>query len=73
MKITAAAFLRAVLRQDASNTDGAVADFSKVIEINPQHAEPYADRGLARLGQVLDSEAQKDFDKYLELTSGMKS
>lgn len=36
------------------------------------YADAYADRGLARLSQNLDDEAQKDFDKYLELNKDMK-
>ncbi len=65
--------LIATTRQATGDVDGAIADFSKTIEINTQYAEAYADRGLAKLGKGLDTEAQRDFDKYLELKSDMKS
>ena len=35
-------------KSQQGNYQGAIADFNQAIEINPQHANPYYNRGLAR-------------------------
>ncbi|HEX8887691.1 MAG TPA: tetratricopeptide repeat protein, partial [Pyrinomonadaceae bacterium] len=47
--------------------------YSKALEINPQYAEAYGNRGLTRLLQGKDAEAQKDFDKCFKLNSSLKA
>ena len=52
--------------------DGALADLNKAIEIAPQYAKGYGDRGLIRLlrGEATDAEA--DFKKCFELDSALE-
>jgi hypothetical protein len=45
----------------------AEADFNQVIELIPQWADGYAQRGLVRLLLGKKSEAEQDFDKCLIL------
>ena len=44
----------------------------KAIEVDPQYTEAYASRGLILLARNLDADAQKDFDKYLQLNPAAK-
>jgi tetratricopeptide (TPR) repeat protein len=53
--------------------DGAIADSTKAIELKPNYAEAYADRGLTKLGQGKDAEAQQDLDTALKLDSSLKT
>jgi len=61
-----------VLQQAQTDIDGAIADYSKAIEINSEYADAYAERGLALLGKGLDKDADKDFARYLELNKDGK-
>jgi len=47
-------------------------DFTHAIELEPQLANAYAHRGLARLLQGRASDAQSDFDLYLSLGGNSK-
>ena len=42
-------------------------DCNKAIEINPEFAAAYENRGFLKLRQGQDAEAQRDFDKLFEL------
>ena len=64
---------RGAARVEKGDVDGAIADFTKAIEINPQFAQAYGNRGLARLAQANDAEARQDFDKCFSLDSTLKS
>ena len=52
--------------------DGAIADCTRAIEIDPRGPIAYAVRGLARLGREEDAEAEQDFTKCLELDGSLK-
>ena len=60
------------MRSARGDLDGALADFAKVIELDPNHAKAYANRGLIMLRRRQDTEAQKQLDKALELDSSLK-
>jgi regulator of sirC expression with transglutaminase-like and TPR domain len=47
-------------------------DFTQVIKLNPRDAQAYLDRGLVRILQMQDVEAQQDFDACLRLQPGLK-
>jgi Tfp pilus assembly protein PilF len=51
----------------------AVADFSRVLEIDPNMVLAYTNRGLTLLLQGKDSEAEKDFEKARSLAPDMKA
>jgi tetratricopeptide (TPR) repeat protein len=58
---------RGIARAKLGDLDGAIADFSKVIEIDSQEAQAYYNRGYARhLKKDLDG-AIADYTKYIEL------
>jgi hypothetical protein len=57
--------LRVCSRHRASNS-------VRKIELNPQSAEAYAGRGILRLPQQRDAEAQADFDQCLKLDPTVK-
>ena len=52
---------------------GAIADFDKAIELNPKYARAYGDRGITRLLQGKDAEAQQDFARGFHLDPGMRT
>jgi Tfp pilus assembly protein PilF len=53
--------------------DGALKDFANAIQLDPRHARAHANRGIVLLLRKQDVEAQKEFDKALELDSSLKS
>jgi len=53
--------------------EGAIAAYSKAIEVKPDYAMAYANRGLCQLYEGKDAEAQKDFDRSLEINAGLKN
>ncbi len=46
----------------------ALADFNRAIQISPQHAQAYYNRGLAYQNLGQQQQADADFAKYKELT-----
>lgn len=65
--------LRAKAKFLKKDFDGSVADFGMVIKLEPKSANAYLGRGLALLSIGKDIEAQKDFDKFLELAPNEKA
>ena len=53
--------------------DRAIADLDRAIEIAPQYAKAYGDRGLLRLMKGQDAEAELDFKKCFELDKTLES
>lgn len=49
------------------NLDGAIVDFTKVIELDPRHVEAWSERGLAKHKKGLHDEAIEDFSRALYL------
>jgi Flp pilus assembly protein TadD len=67
-----ARYERGILRGAKGDLDGALADFAKVIELDPRHAKAYANRGMIMLLRRQDTEAQKQLDTAVELDSSLK-
>jgi Flp pilus assembly protein TadD len=49
-----------------------LADFAKVIELDPRHAKAYANRGMIKLLRRQDVDAQKELDRAMELDSSLR-
>jgi tetratricopeptide (TPR) repeat protein len=64
---------RGVVRYSKGDYDGAIADFTKAITLNPSFAVAYGDRGLTQLHKGKDAEAKQDIKKAIELDPKMKS
>src|SRR5262249_7287666 len=56
---------RGAARARLGDLAGADADFSKVLELQPEYDPGYRDRRLVRLRQGRAAEAQQDFDAFL--------
>jgi tetratricopeptide (TPR) repeat protein len=52
---------------------GAVYHYGKAIEVKPDYAMAFANRGLCRLYEGDDDEAQKDFDRAKEIDGNLKA
>lgn len=57
------------MRGAKGDLNGAISDFTKAIELNPQSANAHANRGLILLLRGRDADAQKDFDAALKMDS----
>jgi tetratricopeptide (TPR) repeat protein len=57
---------------DTGNYDGAIAAYTKSLELNPRMAEAYGSRGLVLLKLGKDAQAQADLDKCFELNSSLR-
>jgi len=63
---------RGKARLAKDDADGAIADFTKAIELDSKSALFYANRGMALLMKGKEAEAQRDFDRCLELSPSFK-
>jgi Flp pilus assembly protein TadD len=54
---------------DAGDLDGAISDFGKTIELNPQNAQAHANRGIILLLRGRDATAQQEFETALKMDS----
>ncbi len=54
-------------RLNRGDIDGAIADYSRAIEINPEFAEAYANRGVARERKGDLAGAKADYAKSIEI------
>lgn len=59
--------LRGKILTATGDLNGALNDLNASIKSNPTMLAPYADRGIALLLLGRDEDAQKDFDKYLQM------
>ena len=59
--------LRAQAKLRMKDWGGAAADYDAAVRLDPKFPDAYLFRGLVLLNQHKDAEAQKDFDKFLEL------
>ena len=58
---------RGTVKAVLKNYEGAIEDFSKVIELDSNYAVAYQNRGYAKKGMNDLVGAQKDFDRAIEL------
>lgn len=59
---------RGVARQKKGDLDGALADFSQAIELNPQDSTAYNNRGLAQMAKGDLDSALADYDRALQIS-----
>ncbi len=62
--------LRGVLRQDKGDLEGAIDDFSRAIDLDPDHAASWNNRGNARIERGDLAGAADDFTRAIELDPG---
>ncbi|MEK6662206.1 MAG: hypothetical protein AABY63_10035, partial [candidate division NC10 bacterium] len=60
-------------QEGGGDLTGAIADFDEAIELNSTYARAYGDRGITRLVQGKDAEAQQDFARCFDLDPGMRT
>ena len=63
---------RGIKRFDKGDFDGAIADFTKVISLDPKNASAYFSRGINKLEKGNDNEAEQDLAKAIELNPNLK-
>ena len=54
------------------DVEGAIADFSQAIKIDPHHPEAYVNRGLLLLQQGMKAEAERDFARSIAVKPSLK-
>jgi len=59
--------------QGKKDYDGAIYEYGKAIEAKPDYAMAYANRGLCHLYLNSDADAQKDFDRSVEINAELKN
>jgi tetratricopeptide (TPR) repeat protein len=67
------AFGKGSARDAREAVEGAIADFTKAIELDAGLAAAYAGRGVMLLAQGKHAEAERDFTRGLALDPGMKA
>lgn len=60
-------YSRGVARGEKGDSDGAIADFTKAVELNPQFAEAYYNRGVARFHKGDADGAIADYTRAIEI------
>jgi tetratricopeptide (TPR) repeat protein len=58
---------RGMLRQSQGDHDGAIADFGKAIELNPNLVQAYASRGVSREAKGDPAGAKSDYSKSIQI------
>jgi len=66
-------FARASARESKKDLSGALADYSKVLELNPNSAQSYANRAAIEAIQGKTAGAARDFDKAFALDPGLRA
>ena len=64
---------RGVARYRKGDKDGAIADYTKAIELNHKYSKALALRGAAKLRQGKDAEAQQDMEAAVKLDGSLKA
>jgi tetratricopeptide (TPR) repeat protein len=65
-------FNQSYSKYKGGDLDRAIADCDKAITLRPNHAEAHINRGLTRILQGKEQEANQDFKKSLELKPDLK-
>lgn len=68
-----ASFNRAETRYDLQDLAGAVADFSRVLQLTPEDAVAYNNRGVVQAAQRAYPQAVQDFGQALEIDTDLSS
>jgi tetratricopeptide (TPR) repeat protein len=63
---------RGITRMSKNDLDAAIADFNRALELDPNLANTYMNRGLALLLQGKEAETEKDFERCLMLKPSVK-
>ena len=58
---------RGIARQSSGDHDGAIEDFTKAIELNPNLAQAYASRGVSREAKGDSAGAKSDYSKSIQI------
>ena len=58
---------RGLARQSQGDHDGAIEDFSKAIEFNPNLAQAYASRGVSKEAKGDGGGAKSDYSKSIQI------
>jgi len=64
---------RGLVRQEGKDLNGALADYSKAIAIDPSLAQAYANRAVIETLQNKKVEAANDFNKAFQLRPTLKA
>ena len=64
-------FSRGIQRINSKNYQGAIADFTQVLQQNPRSAEAHLNRGLALARLKKYQEALQDFDRAVEIKADL--
>lgn len=65
--------VRGQIKSAQKDYAGAIEDFNAVIQRNPRDSHTYLERGITNFMSDNEAEAQKDFDKFLQLYPNGKS
>ena len=58
--------------RDKGDTEAALADFNRAIELSPTTGFLYLERGALMVAKGEDAAAQKDFDKAIKIDPSLK-
>lgn len=60
-------FNRGIAKRDKGDLDGAIAEFTKVIQLEPDYAEAYYNRGVMKQGKGDDDGAIADYNNAIQI------
>jgi len=66
-------FARASAREGKEDLNGAAADYSRTLELDPNSAQAYANRAAIETIQGKRTEAAQDFEKAFKLDPGLRA